>query len=321
MRFLTLVTLLALPQLVHAADVPVRYLVNDAQLKTAVAGTSLTFSLYTDPTCSGPAHASSALAIENATVTSRLKVFKAKGATTVPAKTDEIVWTMPNVPPTGQTLYLKVTGTGITPVGPACQVQAGTAPGTLGALNTYTGLIQNYGYGNGWVFVSTSFGGSSGYLPRPVDRSAAVTVAGLNPGQAYDCTFTYPGNPPCNNDGFCDIFDAGCTVHAGSCSDGIKDDGEINSDCGGPCSPCGDGALCNVNADCQSNQCELNTSPCGSPGFKVCIPAHCFDSIQDNGESGIDCGLACGLGCATGLSCSGFCDCQSGHGCVSGTCN
>jgi hypothetical protein len=83
MRFLALVTLLGVAtQLAHAADVPVRYLVNDTQLKTAVTWTNLTFTLYTDSACATPAIATSVIPVENVNVISRLNLREIVAAPT-----------------------------------------------------------------------------------------------------------------------------------------------------------------------------------------------------------------------------------------------
>ncbi|MBL7933712.1 MAG: hypothetical protein JNL60_17545 [Bacteroidia bacterium] len=70
-----------------------------------------------------------------------------------------------------------------------------------------------------------------------------------------------------------------------SCSDGLKNQNEILTDCGGPCSPCetcSDGIL---------NQNETATD-CGGVCSK-CV--NCNDGIQNGGETGVDCGGPCGI--------------------------
>jgi len=121
----------------RAADVPVIYTVDGTALKAAVAGTSLTFRLYTDAACTTLVH-TQAVNVENVTVISKLKPVKPSGATAKPPKTDDLRTTLTSVTPASP-LYLKVTGTGITPVGGACQVQAA---GGLGAAGPATGLVM-----------------------------------------------------------------------------------------------------------------------------------------------------------------------------------
>jgi hypothetical protein len=59
-----------------------------------------------------------------------------------------------------------------------------------------------------------------------------------------------------------------CTANlcvAASCSDGVKNQGETDTDCGGPCDPaqqCADGKSCLTAADCQSGVCDAGTLTC-----------------------------------------------------------
>ena len=71
---------------------------------------------------------------------------------------------------------------------------------------------------------------------------------------------------------------------ADKCDDGQQNFGEAGVDCGGPCPGCPDGTTCSQNGDCASGMC-LET-PFGS----TCVESSCSDSIQDDGEAGIDCG-------------------------------
>lgn len=123
----------------HALDLPVRYLVDGKALKDAVSGTSLTFELHTDSSCSSIVQTTNQ-SIDAVTFVSRLKGFKPVGGTR-PPKTAELNHTLNGVP--GVTpLYLRVTGTGIAPIGPACQAQAAGAgaqgpAGPAGPSNAY----------------------------------------------------------------------------------------------------------------------------------------------------------------------------------------
>jgi hypothetical protein len=121
---------------VRAADVPVTYTVDGTALKAAVSGTPLTFTLYTDAACTTLVH-TQAVNVEDVTVISKLKRVKPGGAPTKPPKTDDLRTTLTSVTPAAP-LYLKVTGTGITPVGGACQAQAA---GGLGATGPATGFV------------------------------------------------------------------------------------------------------------------------------------------------------------------------------------
>jgi hypothetical protein len=98
-----------------------------------------------------------------------------------------------------------------------------------------------------------------------------------------------------------------CATEEPTCEDGIKNQGEEDVDCGGPCvacPTCGDGL---------QNQGETGVD-CGGP----CTPcATCDDGIQNQGETGKDCGGPCpacitcddGLqnGSEEGIDCGGDC--------------
>jgi hypothetical protein len=129
------VSLLVAGSFAAAADLPVQYTVDDKVLKGAVAGTNLTFQLYGDAACSGSVVHSQSVAVESVNVVSRLKRFRAPGSPTPPPKTAELSQTLTGVTASGN-LFLKVTGTGVTPVGGACQAQAATvqAPAGLGTV-------------------------------------------------------------------------------------------------------------------------------------------------------------------------------------------
>ena len=68
-----------------------------------------------------------------------------------------------------------------------------------------------------------------------------------------------------------------------SCSDGIRNQGEEEVDCGGPCKPC---SSC---SDGVRNQGEGGVD-CGGP----CKPCpSCSDGVRNQGEEGVDCGGPC----------------------------
>jgi hypothetical protein len=138
--------------LAGAVDVPVYYEVDAKALKDgAPAGTMLTLELHALSDCSGPPVHSESLAIE------ALKVESPKGVTpkgaTKGVKTNRLAALL-----TGVTLpensFLKVTGSGITPVGGACQAQTVTSGApvtdTLAALNCTTDQIIKWD-GDEWV--------------------------------------------------------------------------------------------------------------------------------------------------------------------------
>jgi hypothetical protein len=133
MRTLLLVIGLALPLAARAADVPVRYTVNDTALKQAVNGTMLTFELYADAACTAPPLRTAGVAVQDVTVISRLKTFRPRGATSPNVKTAELSTTLGGVGASGN-LYLKVTGVGVAAVGGACQAQAASVHAAAGVV-------------------------------------------------------------------------------------------------------------------------------------------------------------------------------------------
>lgn len=143
-RFPLLAALAVLaPLAASAADLPVRYAVDEKQLKNAVTGTNLTFELYSDAACTTLVDGT-VVTIDNVGVRERVKQFKPKSGA-AQAKIVELHQTMLGVTATGN-LYLKVTGTGVVPVGGACQAQAAAVAGGAGggavvrdAVNTVLG--------------------------------------------------------------------------------------------------------------------------------------------------------------------------------------
>jgi hypothetical protein len=314
MRLILLILALILPTSSRASDVHVSYTVNEKALKAQLTpATQLTFTLYSDNACTQQLDQTEVNA-GTVELISRLKLLTPKGGVKTPS-TDQIETTLTGVPPFSGTLYLTVAGTGVTPVGPACQAQASQAL----SGEPYTATIA-FG-GNSWLITSSSLPNNvNGYPLVAVSGPADVVLSGLDTSQVYDCTL---GGSHAPSGADLPVYDIhGCTAHAPSCTDNIKNQNETAVDCGGVCPPCGDLSSCNVNADCQSSHCQPTNDACTS-GFKACTPATCSDSIQNNGESGVDCGAICEFGCATGVSCSSTCDCQTGHACTGpgSTCN
>jgi hypothetical protein len=77
-----------------------------------------------------------------------------------------------------------------------------------------------------------------------------------------------------------------CALHMciiADCIDGVTNGPETDLDCGGPtCAPCGDNLKCLIDADCISKICD--------PTAKLCTPGTCSDTVQNQGETGVDCG-------------------------------
>lgn len=60
-----------------------------------------------------------------------------------------------------------------------------------------------------------------------------------------------------------------------TCDDGVRNQGESDVDCGGPCSPCGLGDSCNVALDCESGICRA----------RRCVEPVCGDTITEGDEA------------------------------------
>ena len=124
-----------------AIDIPVNYTVDDKVLKDAVSGTTFVFELFSDATCTMSVALDGPVAVDDLLI-ERLKRFKPKGASDIP-KTARIHHVLPSSTlPT--TAFLKVTGTGIVPVGGDCQPQliasagGGGDPATQSELDAET---------------------------------------------------------------------------------------------------------------------------------------------------------------------------------------
>ena len=104
-----------------------------------------------------------------------------------------------------------------------------------------------------------------------------------------------------------------------SCSDGIWNNDESDTDCGGSCPPCGFGMRCVVGADCRGGNC-VTSSANGAFRDRSCgLPLPCADGKRNGDETGVDCGGAtCGR-CDNGAACLASDDCLSGV-CTNGSC-
>jgi len=105
-----------------AADVRVTYLVDGKALKAAApAGTVLTFELHTTNACSA-AVASDAVNVEDVTLLEQVKTAAVKSGPKPPKNVLEVRHILTGVTP-APVFYLRVTGTGVSAVGGACQLQ------------------------------------------------------------------------------------------------------------------------------------------------------------------------------------------------------
>ena len=150
----TCATFSVLPTVAARGDVEVNYTVNDKALKAAVAGTSLTFQLYSDSSCTMAVGSPMSVNIENVDLIERLKRFTPKGGTKAPA-TDRLTAVFSGATGSSPT-FLKVTGTGISSVGGDCQLQFATNGGTnlpcasqVGSEVYFTGCNVNVRSGSG----------------------------------------------------------------------------------------------------------------------------------------------------------------------------
>ncbi|MFT3774792.1 MAG: hypothetical protein QM820_56305 [Minicystis sp.] len=127
-------------------------------------------------------------------------------------------------------------------------------------------------------------------------EDAGVEDAG-DGGDAGDAGMTCSNENDCPSGSHC-LGDQ-CVPH---CQDGILDDGETGTDCGGPCDPCADGEGCGGPSDCQSMLCVGN----------VCQPSpFCSNGMTDGTETDTDCGgLVCPR-CTQGKHCESNADCTS----------
>ncbi len=97
-----------------------------------------------------------------------------------------------------------------------------------------------------------------------------------------------------------DVADAGP-----SCSDGIKNGGESDVDCGGglgsPCPPCADAKKCGSATDCLSGVCKDG----------ICQPPSCTDGVKNGKETAVDCGGGDCPRCAVCIQCKADSDCDT----------
>ncbi|WP_437598959.1 hypothetical protein WMF28_39790 [Sorangium sp. So ce590] len=94
-----------------------------------------------------------------------------------------------------------------------------------------------------------------------------------------------------------------------SCIDNRLGSDETDTDCGGPCVPCANGAKCNIDADCSSGACKAGR--CGAPTAS--------DGRANGSETGVDCGGRDAPACSGGERCANHRDCMSGV-CIGNVC-
>ena len=122
--------------------------------------------------------------------------------------------------------------------------------------------------------------------------------------------------------GVCSGAMMGKTCQIPTCSDGIKNHGESDTDCGAVCpmNLCDNGKICLAEGDCKSAVCtQMGTN-------KICQAGECNDGKMNGQETDIDCGgptcAACGVGkqCKAGTDCIDKI-CGSNMKCSAATCS
>jgi len=153
--------------------------------------------------------------------------------------------------------------------------------------------------------------GPTGPLSEPLPNGITCPVAGAGRCSEGACVDCQVGDPNMND---CPVGFAcyGTSCVPGHCFNFQTDAnlGETDRDCGGPCHPCPPGDTCITAADCIEHVCA------GS----VCKVPTCNDGVENDSETGPDCGApSCPL-CGPGQGCDGAADCASGV-CWAGACD
>lgn len=106
-----------------AAELPVSYRVeSDTLIADAPAGTVLIFALYEDSACSGALVSSQNFNIETLAIES-VNLLKVRNAPSRPPKAADLYAVLTGLTGLPGTPYVKVTGTGVVPIGGVCQPQ------------------------------------------------------------------------------------------------------------------------------------------------------------------------------------------------------
>lgn len=98
---------------------------------------------------------------------------------------------------------------------------------------------------------------------------------------------------------------------AETCSDGVQNQDETDTDCGGVCgATCEPGDTCGADGDCTTDDCDGTCQPLAS----------CDDGVLNGMETDVDCGGPMCMGCAEGEACTEDDDCAAGVCGSSDTC-
>lgn len=186
------------PAVAHGTDVPVRYAVQAQPLRAAVTGTPLTFALYSDRGCTDVV-GTRTINIEDVPVIEKLATFTPAAVKGVPKrarmpKADALEVTLTGLLPAAS-YYLIVSGTGITPLDQACQVQFGgiasDGPRAYATVNAKAIGIPNLVGGRTLNFTAVSHPTVGSYCLTP--------AAGISPNSgtalvSVDWGLSYNGN-------------------------------------------------------------------------------------------------------------------------------
>ncbi|MSP60455.1 MAG: hypothetical protein EXR72_08945 [Myxococcales bacterium] len=134
-----------------------------------------------------------------------------------------------------------------------------------------------------------------------------------------------------------------CGCDTGRCDDGLKNGNELDVDCGGSCSLCGQRSTCDVDADCASGTCTTEhrcgasrrSGICKAGGcegapcrldydcqealvcsYGLCRPSSCRDGSRSSTETDVDCGGPRCPACGEARFCSYDSDCAPGLACA-----
>ena len=157
--------------------------------------------------------------------------------------------------------------------------------------------------------------------PAPPDAEGTASCSDSSEPRGCDLDLEPPPAAPAECSSDLDCASQNCSAGscvAASCSDGILNQGESATDCGGPCpAGCAEGNACRSEGDCKSGlSCAAATQRCAPPS--------CQDGEKNGTEAGLDCGGTC-PGCSAGNSCGSGADCVSAicrdAACASASCD
>lgn len=145
---------------------------------------------------------------------------------------------------------------------------------------------------------SSSSSGGSNAVDASIDSNEAGEAMTIDAGPSPECRIaTDCASLVCSPEGKC---------IAATATDGVKNQGETDVDCGGPMAPaCANTKKCAAGSDCTSLVCT--GAICQAPTFT--------DGAKNGTETDVDCGGAGATGaaqkCATGKTCAAHADCKS----------